>query len=289
MPRVTKHQFPLETHYINVLDLLAERCNSTTGPKMDTFLIFEGQEGTGKTTLSIATGYYIAEKTGRSFNHENVFFDVEKMLEFASNTEKQIIIFDEPALQMLSTNSRNRISMMFKQFMMMARKKRHFIMINLTYFNRFDNYILDRCNGMVRVTRKPGKNQSRFAYFKQSKARRLFADYFTKKKKLYNKYQSRYIRGTFPDILNPKYKYNVLGDFDLDYYENAKDEAIKKVTPEEQQKVNMKEIKLKWGIYNLMKKTDNTRAVIAEHLQVDPARISEWGKLHEKYPILVSK
>ena len=289
MPHVTKYNFFMEKHLIPVMDSLINRCDGDKGPKLDTFILVEGQEGTGKTTFSILLGYYIAYKTGRPFSAENLFFDIEELIKFAQENTKQIIIWDEPALQMLSTDYRNKVSVSFKRLMMMARKQRHFIMVNVTYFYRFDSYILDRCNGMVRVYRNQGKNESRFRWFKEKKARQLFEDYITKRKKMYNKYGSKFVRGSFPDILSPKHKNNVLADWDNDLYEHNKDEAIKKITPKPKEVLSQSNKRFKRYIVRLAMSLNLQQKEVAERLGLSPSSVNEWfvkEEQEEKHALL---
>ena len=84
---VTKFKYPLEANLVKKIDLMIKRCDPK-GSKKDAVLLIEGGEGEGKTTLSIALAYYISEKSGRDFGEKHVFFDIEKMIEYAQSTEK---------------------------------------------------------------------------------------------------------------------------------------------------------------------------------------------------------
>lgn len=95
--KVEPFGYPLDNRLIPKIDLMLARCTQSH-PKKDAVLLFEGPEGEGKTTYSVAVGYYAAWKTGRKFNHNNVFFDLRKMISFLQNTDEQIAIWDEPAL-----------------------------------------------------------------------------------------------------------------------------------------------------------------------------------------------
>lgn len=226
---VTKFKYPLETNLVSKLDLMIERC-SDKGSKKDTVLLCEGAEGEGKTTFSIAIAYYVAEQTGREFDVSRVFFDVEKMIEFGQSKEKQIIIWDEPALQALSTDWASSAVKNLTRLLMMARKKQHFIIINMTKFYKFNEYVVvDRPMALIHVYSRRNIESGRFMYLRKKCLEPLWRDYRFRKVRSYKKYASKKIRGTFPDILNPKYKNNVLKSFDNKTYEKNKDAAIMEI------------------------------------------------------------
>ncbi len=245
---VTRFKYPLEANLVKKLDLMIERCGNQ-GSKKDTVLLCEGAEGEGKTTLSIAIAYYVAEQTGREFNVARVFFDVDKMIEFAQSTEKQIIIWDEPALQALSTDWASSAVKNLTRLLMMARKKQHFILINMTKFYKFNEYVVvDRPMALIHVYSRKNIQSGRFMYIRKKCLEPLWRDYRFRKVRSYKKYSSKAIRGTFPDILNPKYKNNVLSEFDNDTYEKEKDAAIMEIG-----KVEKKDKKVEWRIDRLIK------------------------------------
>ena len=226
---VTRFKYPLETQLVKKLDLMIERCQSKKNKK-DVVLLCEGAEGEGKTTLSIALAYYVSEQTGREFDTSHMFFDIEKMIDFAQNTEEQIIIWDEPALQALSTDWASSAVKNLTRLLMMARKKRHFIIINMTKFYKFNEYIVvDRAIALIHVYSRRNIESGRFQYIKKRSLEQLWRDYRFSKKRTYQKHASKIIRGTFPDVLSPTYKNNVLSEFENEKYEKAKDAAIMQI------------------------------------------------------------
>jgi len=223
---VTRFKYPLEDNLVKKIDLMIQRCNGKRGKK-DNVLILEGGEGEGKTTFSIGVGFYAAGVMGREFSDKNVFFDLEKMIQFLQSTEDQIAVWDEPALQALSKDSLTRMVKNLERLLMMARKKRHFIMINLAYFNKFSEYIVwQRPLGMIHVYSKGGKYAGRYKYIRKRNLEKLWQDWRRSHQRNYHKHSSPRDMGTFPDVLNPTYKYNVLSQFDLEAYEKNKDHAI---------------------------------------------------------------
>jgi hypothetical protein len=240
--RITRFQYPLEDSIIKKIDLMIKRCIQRN-PKRDSVLLIEGQEGEGKTSYSVAIAYYVSEQTRRNFSHKNVFSDLTKMISFLQDNEGQIAIWDEPALQALSGDSLSKIVKDLKRMLMMCRNKRHFIIINMTYFNEFGNYIVfQRPLGMIHVYSRNETDPGRFIYIKKKNLEKLYWDWRSKKLRNYKKYSSRKCRGTFPDVLNEYYKYNVLGEFDFKEYEKNKNEAIASIG-KETKKLNERELK----------------------------------------------
>jgi len=226
MVHVQPFNYPIEDRLIQKIDLMLKRC-TTNNPKRDAVLLCEGAEGEGKTTFSVGLGYYAAWKTGREFDHTHVYFDLRKMIDFLKSTEDQIAIWDEPALQSMSKDALSTIVKDLERLLMMARKKRHFIIINVAYFNKFSEYIVwQRPLGMIHVYSRNEITPGRFVYIRKKNLEKLWYDWKIKHKRNYRKYCSKGIRGSFPDVMNPDYKHNVLSNFDINHYEREKDKAI---------------------------------------------------------------
>jgi len=174
---VTKFKYFLENNLVKKIDMMLLRC-SQKNPKRDAVLLCEGEEGQGKTTLSVAIGYYAAEKLGRVFNHTRVFFDLNKMIDFLKNSEEEIAVWDEPALHAMSTDTSTKVVRNLTRLLMMSRKKRHFLIINLAYFNKFNDYVVwQRPLGMIHVYSRNEIQAGRFIYIKKRKLEYLWQDW----------------------------------------------------------------------------------------------------------------
>ncbi len=274
--RVEPFNFPLENSLLKKVNLMIDRCTQKA-PKRDAVLLFEGAEGEGKTTYSVAVGYYVAWKTGREFNHKHIFFDLREMIEFLKTTENQIAVWDEPALQALSRDSLSTIVKDLERLLMMARKKRHFLMINLSYFNKFSEYIVwQRPLGMIHVYSRNDVEPGRFVYIKKKNLEFLYYDWRSKRKRNYKRWSSKGIRGTFPDVLSPDYKNNVLSNFDIVHYEKKKDEAIMKIGMSGKKEQRSELDKLKYKI--AQGTTPEEKEALSEKLGVDVRTLYRWNK-----------
>ena len=273
--RVLPFNYPIENSVLKKVDLMVQRCIQKN-PKKDAVLLLEGAEGEGKTTFSVALGYYIAGITKRKLNHKNIFFDVMKMIEFLQSTENQIAIWDEPALQALSKDALSTVVKDLERLLMMARKKRHFIMINISYFNMFSPYIVwQRPMGMIHVYSRNDVEAGRFVYIRKKKLEYLWDEWRRKRKRNYKKWCSKSIRGTFPDILNPDYKNNVLSDFDLDYYEKMKDDAIMKIGRKREEKSELAKLKNKIGLLTF---PIQNKKELAQQIKITSRTLYRWAK-----------
>lgn len=176
--KVTDLDYDMEKKLVKKLDLMIDRCK-----KKDVLLILEGSEGEGKTNASEAVAYYIRYKTGRTIN---MFFRLEGMIEFAKSTENQLIIWDEPALDSLSTDWYRARSKDLIRLLMVCRKKNHFFIFNFVKFFKFSEYIVvDRAHGFMHMYTRNNGQQGRFVYIRQNNLERLYNLYRTKKKRGY--------------------------------------------------------------------------------------------------------
>jgi len=155
----------------------------------------------------------------------------------------------------------------------------------MTKFYKFNEYIVvDRAVGMIHVYSRNNVEPGRFAYIRMGNLEKLYRDWRFKKQRNHFKYAERFIRGTFPDVLNPHYKNNVLSEFDIKDYEKRKDDAIKAIGKEKNNVISAtikKDIILKYGIAMMpgIKQEDKAKA-----LHLTRTAISHWKEFKEKYP-----
>jgi hypothetical protein len=120
------------------LEVMIERCTNDKR-KRDAVLINEGAEGEGKSNAAVLEAGFIKALTGRDIH---LFFRLKEMMNFAQKTEGKIIIWDEPALDSLSSDAITTLNKDMTRLFMAIRKKRHFFLINYTKFWKFPEYIV---------------------------------------------------------------------------------------------------------------------------------------------------
>lgn len=278
---VTDKRIPFNREFIKRLDLMIERVTQKN-PKLDAVFQNEGGEGMGKTSFSAAQGYYVAHKTGRPFSHKNMFSDMKKALDFAKTTDGQIIIFDEPAKAILKAQWRNLLQQQLIELLMLARKKRHFVIFNFVKFYKFNEYIVvDRCLGMAHLYEQRTRKAYAFAYIPRSYLESLYNDAIKKHQRNYFKYAI--FTGEFPDVLNPERSYNILDSFDIDAYEKEKDKAIASIGEKKENDISPEKrelLRLKKAIGSV-KCPIKSKEELAEKLNTTHVTLWTWAKLKD--------
>lgn len=273
---VTDLKYHLENRLIEKLDIMIKRCTNEVTRK-DSVLVCEGAEGEGKTNSSEAIAYYAKSKMDRPIH---MFFRLKPLIEFAKNNENMIIIWDEPALDSLSTDWWRETNKDLIRLLMTCRKKRHFFIFNFVKFYKFSEYVIvDRSLGLIHMYSRRGVIPGRFIYVKLKNLENLFIDYRTKKKREYKKYMS--FGGSFPIVEKHLGKMGItiegLENATLEDYERLKDKAIASIG-QERKKTNVhlqKYNELKKMIGGLKYPIKN-QVALAELLNVNDRTIYHW-------------
>ncbi len=245
-PRVVELEFNNMDKFLKAkLDLMVNRM--TGKKKFDNLVLIDGDEGYGKSNIEAYIGAYVSAKTGRPLTLANVFFDLDKLLEFAMHTEEQIILWDEGALGGLANEWWNKNQKKFLKLLMVARKRRHFWVICIPKFFKLNEYlVIDRSIGLIHVYAKDELEIGRFAYFGKKRKEQLYHDWRKSKNRSYGKFSN--FRGKFPEAL-PKIFNEVEYDRKKDIAIMSMDKEEDKKTPDQIRKETGKRI-----IENLMKK-----------------------------------
>ena len=270
---ITDKQYSMDVKLIEKIDLMINRV-TRNNPKKDVLLLVEGDEGNGKTTMSVAIAYYVSQITGRKFNNDNLFFSARKLTEFAKDSKEQIIIWDEPALEGMSSEWWKETQRDLIKLLMMARKKRHFIIFNITRFDKFKDNIIERAIGMVRVYARKELYAGKFLYYKKRNLIALYNEWKRTRKRFYNRFWN--FHGSFPNVLSKI--------IDEEEYDKRKDEAISSIGfKEKKERGNIKLLAYQHFITRLGIPTK----VICERLKVSQSIVSDWKRLPEKYPEII--
>jgi len=212
---VTDKNYYMDDKLIEKLNLMIKRTSGNS--KLDNWVVVDGDEGFGKSTMSVCCAYYMAYKLNRPFGVEQIFFDPDKFIEYGTKTKEQVLILDESVFGGLSGDAMTKIGKKLVKFAMIIRKKRHIIFLNIPKFFKLNEYLMvDRTVALIHVYARGGIQLGRFVYFTNTQKEKLFYGY---RKTKARKYKTLYsLRGSFP---------NALGKIiDEDAYEKKKDEAI---------------------------------------------------------------
>lgn len=288
-------EYPLEKKLCQKLDLMVERVTQET-PKQDCVLINEGGEGEGKSNSATVEAIWFKLRTGRDVR---LFFKIEPLMKYAQATEKKIIIWDEPSLDSLSIDQINNLNKDVIRLFMTCRKKRHIFIVNYTKFWKFPEYVcVDRAIALINMYTRNKTEVGRFNYIKKKKLEILWNAYAKRKERIYNKVKS--FGGKMPNLMDKEF--DKLG-FWVDNkpnatysdYEKHKDIAINSIRSKEQGK-SKKEIsmeirfnKLRYGVYNLLKKKDISQDEAGQILGYSSRMIRTWGKIDPNKPFSLGK
>jgi hypothetical protein len=284
MVRITDKKIPLNASLVQKFDLLIYRIMRKK-PKQDAVITIEGAEGSGKTTMSILLAYYVHYITGKPFSDKNVFSETREAIDFAQSTEGQIIIFDEPALDVLSAEWWKEVQKDLIKLLMLSRKKRHFIIFNITKFYKFPEYlVVDRASCMLHIYEYQYQNQNRpnFSYIGKNFLENLYNDFRRRRERNYKKFSL--FTDHFPDVLDPAMEYNVLDHFNVDEYEKKKDKAILSIG--KKMKNPDKELKGKLGG---LKFPIKNQIEFAKLLHTTPKTLRNWRAASEENSIKIIK
>ena len=237
MVLVTDKQYYLDPRLKDKLDLMIKRMEVGK----DNLVLVDGDEGDGKTNMSMGVGYYVAHTCNRPFSLENIFFDLDKLIDFAIKTKEQVIIWDEGALGGLASEWWNKNQKKFIKLLMIARKRQHFWIVNIPKFFKLNEYfVIDRSIGLVHVYMRGGTEHGRFVYFNQTQKEKLWEDWKKTRVRSYKKWWS--FHGTFVMFLEKKKFEEIISD---EEYNKKKDDAILSIAKEEKEKVNEVDIEMR--------------------------------------------
>jgi len=213
--KVTDKQYYMDDKLIGKLDLMIKRSSGKS--KLDNWIVIDGDEGFGKSTMSVCCAYYMAQKLKRPFGVEQIFFDPDKFIEYGTKTKEQVLILDESVFGGLSGDAMTKIGKKLIKFSMVIRKKKHVVFLNIPKFFKLNEYLMvDRAVALIHVYARGGTQLGRFVYFTNTQKEKLFYGY---KKSRIRKYKTLYtLRGTFPNALGLL--------IDEKEYDRKKDEAI---------------------------------------------------------------
>ena len=267
--------YPIEKQLIKKLDRVI-RGITQENPKEDAVFINEGKEGKGKSNSALVEAAYVKIKTKRSIH---LFFRLENLIRFAQSTKEKIIIWDEPALDSLSTEQVSKLNRNMLRLFMTVRKKRHFFIINYTKFWKFPEYIIvDRSNGMIHMRED---QVGRFMYIRKRKLEFLWNEYRTKHRRSYRKAMS--FGGRMPFILEKHFDklgitVNDIPNATYEDYDKSKDEAIESIGKREK-KFDKNSVKLNELRRKISQVKGITQVALAHELGTSSSRLREWKKI----------
>jgi hypothetical protein len=132
----------------------------------DVVIIADGGEGTGKTNLLTVTCYLFSIKLHRKYGVDEIYFDLDQMMKDMQSTNAGIFHFDEAALGAMADDWQNKLQKKFRKLLMIARKKKHVLVMAIPQFWRLNRYFaVDRSKALIHTYLKDGMEYGNFAYY----------------------------------------------------------------------------------------------------------------------------
>jgi len=241
--KVTDKQFSMNELLMKNLDILIKAVDR----KWDGLLLFDGVEGSGKTTLAKQVSYYEAYKNKSDFNLNHVTFTAKEFMEAVDNAKKKTpILWDEAVFGALGTEWATTINRTIEKMFVTIRKKQLFINIVIPWFYMLRPYLaVGRTRALIHIITPDGLRRGFFKFYDYGGKQSL---YF-KNKKYYNYFGVKEIfKGTFPQADNLFYSEKE--------YDDKKDAAIKELLGTERPKVREEQLTQQrdaairgWGMY----------------------------------------
>lgn len=264
-----------EPRYVKKIKKMAEICTRSE-KENDAVLIIEGREGTGKTNASAVTAgvfKYFAQR------QVFLFFDLEKLIWKAQSTTSKIFIWDEPALDALTTDQLNELNKNLVKLLMTCRVNRHFFIINMTDFTKFSSYLtVDRPVGFVHL-QKLRVGHGVYIRFKRLESLHLM--WKDKHKRLYKKYKSFWV--DFPLLSSEEWteidmNINGVEHASMDEYTRQKRLAISLIGRKKDNKKDLKS-QLRWLKHRIATEPGCTltQAERARHYKIDSRQFQRWA------------
>lgn len=244
----------------------------------DSWVIIDGDEGSGKTNTAAYILWYVHCMTGREFNRDasQFYFDSDAMFEYVKDHDRSLVNWDEAALGGLSTEWWNKSQRNLIKFAMTGRKKHHFFVLCIPKIFKLTEYLkVDRSHALIHMDLGRHRNNYGNAMYITRRGKSALCKLYSKNKYMaYGKCMRKYggfgfsVPYIFEEVLDEK------------AYDDKKDKAIseigqKKITKHDLNK-EMKYIERGKKIYELTK-AGLTLQFLADHFGVTPTAIKKWA------------
>lgn len=199
------------------IDYEIERVNK----KWDCVIVYDGEEGSGKTTLAVANAYYMSKAKGMDFSLDNVIYTIKQFNKLVDELPPHSnIVWDEFVMSGLNLEALSKMQIALIKKMAMMRKKQLVVHLVIPYIFMLTKYFaIGRARALVHVYSRNNLDRGDFMYYSKPKKRFLmfkgakYWDYYSQK----------------PDFLGDFTNTEGLF-FDMDQYEKKKDKAIELIT-----------------------------------------------------------
>ena len=261
-------QFYIDPKLAHKLDLLIAQLKIR-----DTWIIVDGDEGSGKTNLASYLLYYVHCKTGREFTLDRFYFDSDDMFNWVKDNNNGLVNWDEASLGGLSMEWWNKSQRNLIKFAMTGRKKHHFFVLCIPKFNKLQEYLrVDRSHALIHMHTGRRNNQwGHYMYLTRRGKYELNQLWSKRKIRAYGKCMKKY--GGFGAYC--PYVFSKI--LDEEAYEKKKDFAISNIGKkklDDKDKLELHKIKNKIGKLTL--EDIRTKTNLAKFFGITQTSLNRW-------------
>lgn len=191
------------------------------GQKLQRVIFIDGEQRSGKSNLAKAMAGRLAYHTNATFNVNNVFFDVNNVIKYLSDNKGEIVILDEAAFDLMSTDWQKKDQQLFLKMLYTAAKNHHTLFILIPELSALSSKIVANGHALFRTymrRTRTGFYQRGFFFCYDKKAMKYI--YLKEKKKVKGPYPKPGFKGRCPDVTTKSLV------IDEKEYEKNKDAAI---------------------------------------------------------------
>lgn len=142
----------------------------------DCVYLYDGEEGSGKTTMACANAYYMASQKKVKFGIDNIIFTVNQFDELVESAVPFTnIVWDEFVMSGLSTETLTKIQIALVKKMTMIRKKRLVIHLVIPYIFMLNKYFaIARTRCLINVFSPDNLKRGYFKYYSKPSKKFLY-------------------------------------------------------------------------------------------------------------------
>lgn len=147
------------------------------GKNWDAILLYDGEEGSAKTTLACANAFYLSHEKGLQFGIDSIVFSQKDFMSIVDKAEPFTnIVWDEFVLSGLNLEALNTMQITLIKKMTIIRKKRLVIHLIIPYMFMLSKYFAIRTRCLIHVYSPDNLTRGFFSYFSKPKKKKLYID-----------------------------------------------------------------------------------------------------------------
>lgn len=233
--------------------------------KHDAVTLYSGMEGSGKSTIAMTLAYYCDP----TFNVKRVVFSTNDLIDAIDNAKRgQAIVFDEAVIGMSSGDSSTQLQKtLIKKFVTIRKKGLYILIVIPSIFMLKKYFAIFRTRLCIHTYCPDGIARGYFKFFSYKRKRLL---YIRGIKEMDMGAQKPDFNGRFTDTSGFY--------FDMDEYEARKDEAIRKLTSDDDSPTKKIRNDMNAKMIELKEKYKESIGTYRSQIKVMKSQLSEYSR-----------